>query len=97
LQVTTGCIGWGAPALAQPVIQTSSINGDRMLLVTSTHDPSTPTSWAEGVHARLPGRSLIYREGDGHTSYSYSACIRDHVDQFLITGTLPSNGQRCAN
>jgi pimeloyl-ACP methyl ester carboxylesterase len=97
LQVTTGCIGWGAPALAQPVIQTSPINGDRMLLVTSTHDPSTPASWAEGVHARLPGSSLIYREGDGHTSYSYSACIRDHVDQFLITGTLPSNGQRCAN
>jgi pimeloyl-ACP methyl ester carboxylesterase len=96
LQVTTGCIGWGAPALAQPVIQPGLVNGDRMLLVTSTHDPSTPASWAESMQARLPGSALIYREGDGHTSYRYSTCIQNYVDDFLITGKRPANGLRCA-
>ncbi len=97
LQTTTACIGWGAPAPAVPVIQPGLVNGSRMLLVTSTHDPSTPASWAQNVQSRLPGSALVYREGDGHTSYQYSACIRKYADDFLITGTLPANGGRCAS
>jgi pimeloyl-ACP methyl ester carboxylesterase len=96
-QVTSGCVNWGAPALSTPVIQTASINGSKMLLVTATHDPSTPASWAEAVQNRLPGSALIYREGDGHLSYKYSQCIQNFVDDFLFTTKLPANGQRCAS
>lgn len=95
-QATTGCIGWGAPALAEPVAPPGLVVGQPMLLVTSTHDPSTPAAWAESVRARYPGSSLIYREGDGHTSYMTSECIRNYVDDFLISGKLPASGQMCA-
>jgi pimeloyl-ACP methyl ester carboxylesterase len=95
LQVTSACINWGAPALPAPVAQTDPIDGSKMLLVTATHDPSTPASWAEGVQTRLPGSALIYRDGDGHLSYKYSQCIRDMVDDFLTTTKLPANGQLC--
>jgi pimeloyl-ACP methyl ester carboxylesterase len=94
-QVTSGCVNWGAPALSTPVIQTGQIDGGRMLLVTATHDPSTPAAWAESVQTRLPGSALIYRDGDGHVSYPYSTCIQNLVDSFLFTTKLPVNGQRC--
>lgn len=95
-QATTGCIGWGAPALAEPVAPPGQVAGQPMLLVTATHDPSTPAAWAESVHERYPGSSLIYRDGDGHTSYATSECIRNYVDDFLISGKLPASGQMCA-
>jgi pimeloyl-ACP methyl ester carboxylesterase len=70
-----------------------------VLVVGSQGDPSTPYPGAVAL-ARLldSGRLLTERSGPSstHTSYFYNACIRRHVDRYLVGLTLPEVGTSCA-
>ncbi|MFE9421649.1 alpha/beta hydrolase [Kitasatospora sp. NPDC006697] len=66
-----------------------------ILVVGSTGDDATPYPWAQKAAAALPGAVLLTRDGDGHTGYGKSACIKTAVDAFLGTGTMPAANTHC--
>jgi len=68
-----------------------------VIVVGSTHDPATPYSWAVALTHQIPGAVLLTRDGDGHTGYFFSACVRTWVDGFLATGKRPPKGTVCAS
>jgi len=68
-----------------------------ILIVNATHDASTPYVWAQGLAAQFDGSVLLTREGDGHTSSLTSACAREHIDRYLISGETPPAGQNCTD
>ncbi|MBP0455445.1 alpha/beta fold hydrolase [Kitasatospora sp. RG8] len=66
-----------------------------IVVVGSTGDPATPYAWSEKLTTELGHAVLLTREGEGHTAYGKSACIRSSVDAFLVDGTVPAAGTRC--
>ncbi|MFB6890092.1 alpha/beta hydrolase [Kitasatospora sp. NPDC056327] len=67
-----------------------------ILVVGSTGDAATPYAWSERVAGSLAQGVLLTREGEGHTAYGRSACIRTAVHAYLVDGTVPAAGTRCA-
>jgi hypothetical protein len=66
-----------------------------VLVVGTSHDPATPYAWAQAMTRDLTGARLLTRDGDGHTAYGRSGCIRAAVDAYLVSRTLPAKGTRC--
>ncbi len=89
------CAIWPARPASPPV----PVHADGIppvLVVGSTGDPATPLSEAVGLTARLSGARLLTRRGEGHTGYDSSACVRGHVDAYLLDPvTLPAVGTTC--
>jgi hypothetical protein len=46
---------------------------------------------------QLESGVLVTLEGEGHTGYGQSACVRASVDAYLVDGVVPSDGTRCAS
>ncbi|MGW6915456.1 alpha/beta hydrolase [Kitasatospora sp. NPDC054939] len=67
-----------------------------ILVVGSTGDPATPYAGAEKLTAGLGKAVLLTRDGEGHVAYGRSACIRTAVHAYLVDGTVPAAGTRCA-
>jgi len=66
-----------------------------ILLVGATHDPATPYAWSQSLEKQLSGSVLLTRDGYGHTSYLFSACVRSAVNAYLTGLTLPAAGTVC--
>jgi pimeloyl-ACP methyl ester carboxylesterase len=90
------CAHW--PVQAQP--RMSALKGAGaapILVVGTTGDPATPYAWAEALASQLESGALLTYEGEGHTAYLRSVpCIDDAVNAYLIEGTVPEAGKRCA-
>ena len=39
--------------------------------------------------------TVITWQGEGHTAYLSSSCVRDAVDKYLIDLTVPAKGLTC--
>ena len=88
------CAFWPAPA----VDHTGPINAPEApptLVVGNTGDSATPYQQAIDVAAALPNATLLTLEADAHTAYFASACIRGHVDTYLVELTLPPQNTTC--
>jgi pimeloyl-ACP methyl ester carboxylesterase len=68
-----------------------------VLLVGGTNDPATPYAEAQSVNRQIAGSVLLTRQGNGHTSYSSSACSQAAEDAYLIDLTLPAAGTVCTS
>ncbi len=68
-----------------------------ILVVGSTGDDATPYAWAQKLASGLANATLLTRDGDGHTGYGKSACIKAAVNTFLLAGTMPATGTHCAS
>jgi hypothetical protein len=66
-----------------------------IIVVGTTGDPATPLAWARSLAHELQHGVLVTRVGDGHTAYAVSACVRGHVDAYLLHLTVPSAGATC--
>lgn len=66
-----------------------------MLLIGVRNDPATPYRWTEETAARLDSPVIIDYQGQGHTGYPHSACVKRNVDHFLMTGQLPDGHTVC--
>jgi TAP-like protein len=61
-----------------------------ILLISATHDPSTPYVWAQDVRSQIARSVLVTRDGDGHTSSLLpGGRTRDAIAKYLITKTPP--------
>ncbi|MGH9135524.1 MAG: alpha/beta hydrolase [Acidimicrobiales bacterium] len=88
------CAYWPTPSepVNGPVVAAGS---PPILVIGTTGDAATPFANAERVADELANGHLLTHEGDGHTAYSFSGCVRDAVADYLINGTLPEPGARC--
>ncbi|MFC5661864.1 alpha/beta hydrolase [Kitasatospora misakiensis] len=88
------CRSWPfrSPEKAHPITSKAQ---NPIVVVGSTGDAATPYANAEQLAAQLGNAVLLTREGEGHTGYGWSACIRASVDAFLVDGTVPAAGTRC--
>lgn len=66
-----------------------------MLVVGNFFDGITDHAGAEATARLLRNARLLSYAGWGHTAYGRSACITDHINAYLIGGTLPSAGTVC--
>jgi pimeloyl-ACP methyl ester carboxylesterase len=84
-----GCIRWPTP-LANPPHTVTVRGAPPILVVASTHDPSTPYVWAHELRAQLPSAVLLTRDGDGHTSsWLTGGRTQDAIADYLVTGKAP--------
>ncbi|KUN33844.1 proteinase [Streptomyces longwoodensis] len=68
-----------------------------IVVVGTTRDPATPYRWARSLAGQLASGRLLTYEGDGHTAYGRgSSCIDTAIDTYLLRGTPPAKGKRCA-
>lgn len=66
-----------------------------VLVIGTTGDAATPVEQAERVAATLADGHLLVLEGEGHTAYFSSSCVRDAVADYLLDRTVPAEGARC--
>ena len=70
--------------------------GDRpVVVVGTTGDPATPYEYAVDMARDLDSAVLITHEGEGHTAYGSSACVRQLVQAYLNDDRVPAAGVRC--
>jgi hypothetical protein len=68
-----------------------------ILVVGTIRDPATPYAWAKSLAAQLSSGHLLTYDGDGHTAYARgSTCIDTAVNAYLLSGTVPPPGKKCA-
>jgi pimeloyl-ACP methyl ester carboxylesterase len=67
-----------------------------ILVVNTTHDPSTPYFEARAMARTLSRARLLTVDGYGHTVLlNPSSCALAHESRYLIEGVLPPKGTRC--
>lgn len=67
-----------------------------VLVVGALWDPATPYTGAVAAARLLPGSRLLTSDSWGHTAYGTSRCVDRAVTAYLVDGTLPAAGARCA-
>jgi hypothetical protein len=84
-----------APAAKEPRI--TAKGAAPIVVVGTTGDPATPYENAEGMARQLDSGVLVTLQGEGHTGYSQSPCVRSSVNAYLVDGVVPSDGTRCTS
>jgi pimeloyl-ACP methyl ester carboxylesterase len=91
----TSCATWPFPGTRDRV----AIQADGsapILVVGTTDDPATPYVWAQNLAKELQNGHLVTRTGEGHTGYNKgNSCVDSAVDDFLVSGKVPSKDPRC--
>jgi hypothetical protein len=65
-----------------------------ILLIGTTRDPATPYQSAVNLQKEMKHATLLGYDSDGHTAYtSGSSTVRNKIDDYLINGKLPNNGE----
>ncbi|WP_431814252.1 alpha/beta hydrolase [Kocuria sp. cx-455] len=89
------CQGWPDEPV-EPLESYTADTDQTLLVVGTTHDPATPYAWSESLVAELGNARLLTHEGWGHTAYvSGNSCIKDTVDNYLVSGAVPEQGTTC--
>ncbi len=66
-----------------------------MLVVGNFFDGVTDFAGAEASARLLRNSRLLAYAGWGHTAYGRSECVTEHIDAYLVAGTLPPQGTVC--
>lgn len=66
-----------------------------IVVVGTTGDPATPYENTADLASMLGVGRVLTWEGEGHTAYPNTICIRDAVDGYLVDLELPKEGLRC--
>ncbi|MEU8651368.1 alpha/beta hydrolase [Streptomyces sp. NPDC048737] len=91
------CAGWPARAARAYTGPWDRPTAHPVLVVNSTHDPSTPYRSGRAMAMELGRARLLTVDGYGHTALDNpSACVGRHVVRYFLTGALPPVGVRCA-
>jgi hypothetical protein len=87
------CTEW--PAAKDPYPTGKAVGAPPIVVVGTINDPATPYASTAKLSDMLGVGHVITWQGDGHTAYLTSGCIRDAVDQYLINLTVPQTGLTC--
>ena len=88
------CAAIGEPL--DPMVEplTADSVDETILVLQSAVDFATPLSAAEQLAEELDARLVVY-EGAGHIASMQSACMQQHLLDYLIDGVVPEEGARC--
>lgn len=91
------CAQWPVPALGNDSPVTAD-GAPPILVVGVTGDPATPYAEAVSLANQLQSGVLLTVEASQHTAYrsADSECVDRAVDAYLLDGTAPQEGTRCA-
>jgi pimeloyl-ACP methyl ester carboxylesterase len=67
-----------------------------VLVVGNYFDAVTGYQGAVASARLLAGSRLLTYAGWGHTAYGRNACVAEHVNEYLVRGSLPPRGTVCA-
>lgn len=89
------CYGWPL-APVSPAPHTENVPaGVGALLINADNDASTPLLWAKRVQKSIPGSRMVVVKGATHLQMSHSRCATNYAVQYLLNGTLPTDGAPC--
>lgn len=89
------CTGWPDSARRTLPAPTSTTQAD-LLVVAGANDPNTPEAGAQALTADLgPAAVLLVSEQAGHTAFGSSACVGEHVVEYLTSADAPAPGTVC--
>jgi pimeloyl-ACP methyl ester carboxylesterase len=87
------CSVWPAKKDPYPV---GPANGAPPIVVVGTKgDPATPYESTQKLADMLGTGTVVTWEGEGHTAYPDTACIRRAIDDYLINLKVPDKGLTC--
>jgi pimeloyl-ACP methyl ester carboxylesterase len=66
-----------------------------VLVVGNFFDPATDHAGARAANRQLEDSRLLSYAGWGHTAYGTSECTTEHIDAYLLNGSLPPVGTVC--
>ena len=90
-----GCSNWPYKFTGERA-EIHAVGAAPILVVGTTNDPATPYVWAQALAEQLESGHLVTFTGEGHTAYNKSnSCVDDAVDNYLLTGTVPSEDPMC--
>ena len=89
------CTGW--PDSARRTLPPPTTTTDaELLVVAGAQDPSTPLAGGQALAGILGSAAvLLVSEQAGHTSFLSSACVDEHVVEYLISARAPAHGTVC--
>jgi len=94
-QMDAFCHGWGHTSRTEAVdVDVEATNP--VLVVGILHDPNTPYPWSQAMVSRIRNSHLLSVDMYGHGATGRNACTSAKVSDFLVNGTLPSDGEVCA-
>ena len=89
------CAFWPVKAASRYTGPFHARGAPPIVVVGTTNDAATPYTWARSLAKQLDSGVLLTRTGDAHTAYMSSACVRGHVDRYLLELTPPRGGTVC--
>ncbi len=89
------CVNW--PTTKKPLGSLVSTAPRTAMVIGGTKDSRTPLVWSSGLTQAMGNARLLTRDGDGHTSFDRSRCVREAVGRYLTTFVLPDAGTVCAS
>ncbi|MPY97233.1 MAG: alpha/beta fold hydrolase [Actinophytocola sp.] len=87
------CSQW--PVRREPVADPAMRGAPPVLVVSTAADPRTPELGTKRTAQQMPSSVRIGWEGAGHGAVGRSDCVTKHVGEFLVDGTVPSQGVTC--
>ena len=88
------CHGWGHTSRTEAVdVDTEATNP--VLVVGILHDPNTPYPWSHALVSRIRNSHLLSVDMYGHVATGKNTCTTAKIGDYLVNGTLPSDGEVC--
>jgi pimeloyl-ACP methyl ester carboxylesterase len=87
------CSVW--PATKDPFPTGKAVGAPTIVVVGNTGDPATPYASTAKLADMLGVGQVLTWQGEGHTSYLFSDCIRAAVDTYFIDQIVPDKGKIC--
>jgi pimeloyl-ACP methyl ester carboxylesterase len=87
------CATWTAKR--DPYPTGKAVGAPPIVVVGTTHDPATPYEQTAKLASMLGVGHVVTWQGEGHTAYPQTTCIRAAVDAYLIGLSVPQDGLTC--
>jgi hypothetical protein len=88
-----GCAVW--PGKKDPYPAGPATGAPPIVVVGTINDPATPYAATAKLADMLGVGTVVTWEGEGHTAYPTTQCIRSAVDNYLIDLKVPAKGLTC--
>jgi hypothetical protein len=72
-----------------------AVGAPPIVVVGTTGDPATPYAGTAKLANMLGTGTVVTWNGQGHTAYPETACIRSAVENYLVSLTVPKKGLTC--
>ncbi|WP_425570813.1 alpha/beta hydrolase [Rugosimonospora acidiphila] len=87
------CAVW--PAKRDPYPTGKAVGAPPVVVIGTTNDPATPYEQTAKLASMLGVGRVLTWQGEGHTAYPQTECIRQAVDGYLVDLKVPAAGTTC--